>query len=579
MDLQSNTRGVPPGDVLSAAVSKDGSSTSHGMLDTGATCSAGPETSIKNHISAVLQQDRAAHITIDGKRRPRFRYGSGKWGKALYRVSISSNLTNNAFHAFALPDPEESREPWFVPSMLVPVLLGMDFIKGNGLVIDFNDGLAVYSKQREAKPFFLDSNSKSHYLIDVVHFLTSGKKNLQGAAQVHVLTDDGNDVNSVDLHTLTFDDLFAIDSSFSSLRQSRETSSTETHMSSSFLQLWKRRLSIESQSGLMGNLPISNPLSSTSSSRCEHGSEAQGNRQSGQPSLDGDGPQRSSLKGRSMAVLRRTQRVKFHEQQVGGLEDMSVLRSTSDLRSQGGSTSFGNQAGQRPDDAEGLGGTSSCTTRRHVSGREPGQDNDGEGHCRDQDENTASGVPEAMVDGSGEDLEGETGCETSGSWFKQFRSRRISKADSQGFVLRLPMTCHPIKGMDDFVAVLHDLLNSKPPPLYATAHIRLVRRSCKKWQWEQPALMPRRKSRFARLLHSLLPHRFPMHHPGRQRWCRKITLSHLPAPVVHPSGLSSYWVQFQHLLARRQGHHAALLPFDELASAQVLPCSSSGHRS
>ena len=430
LDLQSNTRGVPPGDVLSAAVPKDSSSTSHGMLDTGATCSAGPETSIKNLISAVLQQDRAAHITIDGKRRPRFRYGSGKWGKALYRVSISSNLTNNAFHAFALPDPEESREPWFVPSMLVPVLLGMDFIKGNGLVIDFNDGLAVYSKQREAKPFFLDSNSKSHYLIDVVHFLTCGKKNLQGAAQVHVLTDDGNDVNSVDLHTLTFDDLFVIDSSFSSLRQSRETSPTETHLSSSFLQLWKRRLSIESQSGLMGNLPILNPLSSTSSSRCDHGSEGQGFRQSGQSTFDGDGPQRSSLKGRSMAMLRGTQRVKFHEQQVGSLEDLSVLRSSSDLCSQGGSPSFGDQASQRSDDATGSGGTSLRATRRHVSGREPGEDNDGQGHCRDQDEDAASGVPEAMVGGSGEDLESETGCETTGSWFKQFRSRRISKDSS-----------------------------------------------------------------------------------------------------------------------------------------------------
>jgi len=97
-------------------------------------------TSIQNLISAVLQQDRAAHITIDGKRRPRFRYGSGKWGKALYRVSITSTLTMNAFHAFALPDPEESREPWLTPNMLVPVLLGMEFIKGNGLVIDFNDG-------------------------------------------------------------------------------------------------------------------------------------------------------------------------------------------------------------------------------------------------------------------------------------------------------------------------------------------------------------------------------------------------------------------------------------------------------
>ena len=355
LDLRSNTRGVPPGEVLAAASSKDSSSTSHGMLDTGATCSAGPETSIQNLISAVLQQDRAAHITIDGKRRPRFRYGSGKWGKALYRVSITSTLTKNAFHAFALPDPEESREPWFTPNMLVPVLLGMDFIKGNGLVIDFNDGLAVYSKQRDAKPFFLDSNSKSHYLIDVVQFLTNGKKNLDGAAQVHVLTDDGNDVNTVELHTLTFDDLFVIDSSLSSLRRNRDSSSTDFEMSSSFLQLWKRRLSIESQHGLMGNLPISNPFSSTSSSRCDHGLEAQSLRQPGCLSSDGDGPQRSSLKGQPVAVLRKSQRVQFHEQQVGCLEDLPNLRHSGDLCSQTRSTSFGHEASEWTYDDASLG--------------------------------------------------------------------------------------------------------------------------------------------------------------------------------------------------------------------------------
>ena len=77
-------------------------------------------------------------------------------------------------------------------------------------------------------------HSKSHYLIDVVHFLTNGKKNLDGAAQVHVLTDDGNDVNTVEFHTLTFDDLFVVDSWFSSLRRNRDVTSTDFEMSSSY---------------------------------------------------------------------------------------------------------------------------------------------------------------------------------------------------------------------------------------------------------------------------------------------------------------------------------------------------------
>ena len=50
---------------------------------------------------------------MDAQKRPKFRYGSGKWGKALCQVTISSSLSSNRFQAFALPDPEESREPWF----------------------------------------------------------------------------------------------------------------------------------------------------------------------------------------------------------------------------------------------------------------------------------------------------------------------------------------------------------------------------------------------------------------------------------------------------------------------------------
>ena len=112
-----------------------------GMLDSGATCSAGPEGSIKRLVAAVLDRDHQAAIVVDAQKRPRFRYGSGKWGKALYQVRISSSLSSCSFYAYALPDPEESKEPWFeVTTMLVPVLVGMDFITSNGMIIDFNDG-------------------------------------------------------------------------------------------------------------------------------------------------------------------------------------------------------------------------------------------------------------------------------------------------------------------------------------------------------------------------------------------------------------------------------------------------------
>ena len=98
-----------PEDVTHLNLGKKGSSL--GMLDRGATCSAGPETSIRNLIQPVISQDNGATINVDAKKRPRFRFGSGPWGQALYLIRIQSNITNKFFEAFVLPDPDTSLRP------------------------------------------------------------------------------------------------------------------------------------------------------------------------------------------------------------------------------------------------------------------------------------------------------------------------------------------------------------------------------------------------------------------------------------------------------------------------------------
>ncbi|CAK9031677.1 Integrase catalytic domain-containing protein, partial [Durusdinium trenchii] len=158
--------------------------TCYGMLDSGATCSAGPEQSIKRLAQAVLTKDSAAQIKVDGQNRPRFRYGSGKWGRAQYHLEIKSSTSARTFQAFALPDPEEITQPWFQDHMLVPVLVGMDFMKGNGMIVDFSDGLAVCAALDEDEPVQLPRNGKSHYMIDLVHFITGGKTNYVGSPTV-----------------------------------------------------------------------------------------------------------------------------------------------------------------------------------------------------------------------------------------------------------------------------------------------------------------------------------------------------------------------------------------------------------
>ena len=75
-DSQRSTRSVPPG---------------YGMLDCGATASAGPEASAKRLIQELRKYDPDLQVNFSYEKRPSFRYGSGKWGQALYHACISSH--------------------------------------------------------------------------------------------------------------------------------------------------------------------------------------------------------------------------------------------------------------------------------------------------------------------------------------------------------------------------------------------------------------------------------------------------------------------------------------------------------
>ena len=131
-------------------------------------------------INAVLCQDSQTKVTIDEKSSPRFRYGSGKWGKALFKVTLESSLSSRSFSAYALPDPSEAKEEWFQDYMLVPVLIGMDFIRNNGLVTDFHDGYCAFAATENPVPFYLPKNGKNHYMVDIVDYLTLGRRSAGG---------------------------------------------------------------------------------------------------------------------------------------------------------------------------------------------------------------------------------------------------------------------------------------------------------------------------------------------------------------------------------------------------------------
>ncbi|CAE7887494.1 unnamed protein product, partial [Symbiodinium microadriaticum] len=158
-------------DLNSADVQSRGSRPQVGMLDCGATASAAPEAVVQGLITAVLAVDKGARIELDQTARPYFRFGNGKWGRAVCRTTISSQASgqHQQFSLYTLPNPPEYYQSHFDKSTLVPSLIGMDYLgaQGVGMMIDFATGLAMKTKEPQPKIFKLDVNHKGSD-VDVV---------------------------------------------------------------------------------------------------------------------------------------------------------------------------------------------------------------------------------------------------------------------------------------------------------------------------------------------------------------------------------------------------------------------------
>ena len=161
-----------------------------GMIDCGATASAAPEVAVKGLIQAIVAQDRSARVQIDESARPYFLYGNGKWGRAWYQVHLSSDVsgTLRSFSIYALPNPPKLHQPWFNRSMLVPILIGMDHLgpQGAGMMIDFNTGMTLNSREEDPQPYQLRKNHKGHYVFDIREYLTGSKFNQTGSVHVQL---------------------------------------------------------------------------------------------------------------------------------------------------------------------------------------------------------------------------------------------------------------------------------------------------------------------------------------------------------------------------------------------------------
>ena len=169
-----------------------------GMLDCGATASAGPESSAKHLIAKLREHDPDIGVHIDLERRPHFRYGSGQWGRALYHLTITSNMVpSRSFEMYSLPDPEGYVYGWSSVNMLVPILVGMDHLQKVGLILDFSDGHALHGAEPHAEPYNMQKNSKGHYMVDLIYYLcgvvTEPEAALECNAAIHDLDPNVSD--------------------------------------------------------------------------------------------------------------------------------------------------------------------------------------------------------------------------------------------------------------------------------------------------------------------------------------------------------------------------------------------------
>ena len=131
---------------------------SEGLVDTGATATAGGQDAVNKLCAAVAAARPDTKIVIHERERPYFRYGSGKWGRALFKVDMVRG--NVVFSIFALP------------SEGVPVLVGMRELKSLDAFIGCARGRCLV----DGRMVQLRKTPKGHLVMDIAEHVFSRNK-------------------------------------------------------------------------------------------------------------------------------------------------------------------------------------------------------------------------------------------------------------------------------------------------------------------------------------------------------------------------------------------------------------------
>ena len=352
------------------------------LLDCGATASAGPEASVQNLINSIVAADRQTSVTIAKYRRPFFRFGNGKWGQANYQVTVSSSVsgTTRSFTMFCLPNPPEFNSPDFDKTNMVPVLLGMDHLSGrdtpeSAITIDFSTGMSLESNNPTPVIQQLPSNSKGHYVRDVVQYLTLGHVNHDGNPSIHVVEGElqSAELQSLEFHPVEFYDMAVSDAQHDerNLERSRENLlALHAHRhghataSATLASMCQPGNSTTPNSKVSASVPRNGPGTSSElqpghrdgNQGCYSGQEC-ANASGSSPDHGARRP-RSSSREVSMAMSRRSQAHEASQQRSWGMGALQHLQPAPELHTKEGKPIQQHQARESRDGSTHAGRTS-----------------------------------------------------------------------------------------------------------------------------------------------------------------------------------------------------------------------------
>ena len=354
--------GSQSGQLMSSSTKGTSMVPGTGLLDCGATASAGPEASVQRLIAAVLEKDKGAVVTVDQARRPYFRYGSGSWGRALYHVLIKSSVSGSvmSFEVYALPNPPEFYEKWFSADMLVPILVGMSHIgkSGAGMIVDFSDGSFVNANdpQLSDQPRFLSRNDKGHFVLDVVDYLTAGQRGETGNCQLHVSCQQAPEMLPGGPQDMPLKFMCTLELCGATATSSREPVD-ESHRRRLMQQLVDRRRYLRSGELFGSRMEATSPTSPIDNNvyANNHGAKED----FGAPSSSGRGasnssrPPRCSFSPDDLALLRTSRGSEGGEQPPRTVDRMCRVCPTTQVCTEARVTRVRHEGGERGDGAQG----------------------------------------------------------------------------------------------------------------------------------------------------------------------------------------------------------------------------------